>query len=442
MPSYLRRRTKIPVPAVHGFGNASDPPAPDNPTGLAFLLLDYVPGKILPLTELLESPEDTKVHFYRQLLDIYAELYAQKFDAIGSLMPGPADDEPILGPLQSIQQNDLHIHVNWGRAVSLCIESDADLATPTSFKNTYRRDLARRERERSRAVSAHDVAVPPARIFASAADFVHHQYALIFELFKMPSKVMQPGAAEAEVFALHHLRSIVFSSMRPSENLGPFVLSHPDLRWSNIIVEDSHDCTDAPNASNAPDASCIQGHRTFTIRAILDWEFAGTVPPQLFLPPFWLTGLPAELLGWPSYEYRYRECQRILVSLAASSAHCRDLAQAWTEDLATTLEFAAASVLRHHNEALELHWKLVYKLCRYSIQPDEAKRDFVKMHGQNSPWGRDIEWRMALSQMYRKYLVENNLWTEPEQPEVFGSAAALSTTLPRTSESPNLPSAD
>ena len=55
------------------------------------------------------NPERRK-YFYAQLIDILAQLRQQEFDHAGSLMPDPGGgDTPIVGPLLSIQLNDLQL---------------------------------------------------------------------------------------------------------------------------------------------------------------------------------------------------------------------------------------------------------------------------------------------------------------------------------------------
>lgn len=58
------------------------------------------------------------------------------------------------------------------------------------------------------------------------------------------------------------------------------MLTHGDLNPHNLLVDE----------------------KGMTIVALLDWEWSRVVPPQLFNPPIWLTGLRPDLV---SYSYAY-----------------------------------------------------------------------------------------------------------------------------------------
>ena len=72
----MAENTTVPMPHLQGYGFG---PSETNPTGLPFLLLDYVPGKQLCGTDLPGLSEETTTRFYEQLGSIYAQLRQQEF---------------------------------------------------------------------------------------------------------------------------------------------------------------------------------------------------------------------------------------------------------------------------------------------------------------------------------------------------------------------------
>ncbi|RYO89569.1 hypothetical protein DL764_008558 [Monosporascus ibericus] len=94
---HLKAKTKLPIPNVHGFGRGGTVDE-HNPTGLAYIILDYIPGRSLDILAFAKDSRKRKQHFYSQLIDILAQLRQQEFDYAGSLMPGPDGvSAPIIG---------------------------------------------------------------------------------------------------------------------------------------------------------------------------------------------------------------------------------------------------------------------------------------------------------------------------------------------------------
>ena len=132
-----------------------------------------------------------------QLVDILAQLRQQEFDHAGSLMPDPdGGDTPVVGPLLSIQLNDLQLE-------------------------------------------KHDCTLEPSK-FASAIDFTFHQYHLLNLKYRLPAYKMSQEVTQLEVFGLEDLKGRLFSHIDQRWNHGPFFLTHTDLRWSNFIVDEDY----------------------------------------------------------------------------------------------------------------------------------------------------------------------------------------------------------
>ncbi len=80
-----------------------------NPTRLAYLIVDYIAGVSLDIRTFTNTAREQKTCFYSQLIDILAQLRQLEFDVSGSLMPDPeGGPDPVVGPLLSIGLNGLH----------------------------------------------------------------------------------------------------------------------------------------------------------------------------------------------------------------------------------------------------------------------------------------------------------------------------------------------
>ncbi|KID95116.1 phosphotransferase enzyme family protein, partial [Metarhizium majus ARSEF 297] len=181
-----------------------------------FLILDYIPGIPLSKEELLHADSTTKANFFRQLLGYLAELWSLELPAIGSLMPSGDASQPIVG----------------------------DLLTQPS--NDARQDLSS---------------------FVSAKAFMESQFDLISSYLLAPRHDHPEDEVRYDMFCISSIKHYFSSVINPELDNGPFVLSHPDLRPSNIIVNNEME-----------------------IVGFIDWQFTSTVPRQLCTPPSWVTG--------------------------------------------------------------------------------------------------------------------------------------------------------
>lgn len=116
---------------------------------------------------------------------------------------------------------------------------------------------------------------------------------------------MTPRIAEDEAFCFRKIKVALPQSLDSALDNGPFLLSHTDLRETNIIVDDE-----------------------LNITGIIDWEWSAVIPRQLFMPPTWIAGEePGLVVG------------RFIA--------CKLLAGEWTEDLAGKVAPTLAVVLKH-----------------------------------------------------------------------------------------------
>ncbi|KAK7426729.1 hypothetical protein QQZ08_006765 [Neonectria magnoliae] len=111
------------------------------------------------------------------------------------------------------------------------------------------------------SMSAATRRLPPPPTFASAENYMRHQFSLVSAFFLPPVRDHTIDDIKQEVFAPHGMERI-FQLYG-----GPFVLNRLDLQSPNIIVD-----------------------KSLQIQGIIDWEFASTIPLQFFTPPSWIIG--------------------------------------------------------------------------------------------------------------------------------------------------------
>lgn len=129
--------------------------------------------------------------------------------------------------------------------------------------------------------------------------------------------------AQREIFALECLEKEVSRLSNFRWDDGRFILSHFDLRWPNILVDDD---------SN--------------IVAIIDWEWTGSIPRQSFTPPSWIAGRDPQCITGDEYRSEFNHFRNVLL---AKGAECRQLAEDWNFELLNDVALPIAEVLRHHS---------------------------------------------------------------------------------------------
>ncbi|KAI9824467.1 MAG: hypothetical protein M1832_002002 [Thelocarpon impressellum] len=183
---YIAQHTSIPMPEIRGFGFGGD-----YPTGLPFLILEFVEGR--PLVELkyneLEPPR--KETLYRQLADIFVQLRQQKFGHVGALTLD-ANGDPTFA-----RHRPLGIDFNDGQL---------DGQDPASL------------------LGPHDV-------FTSAKGYIRFLTQMAITTFC--------ASVISQLYALHRMRDYLSSWSHSSYAGGPFVLMHGDLLPGNVIVYDN-----------------------------------------------------------------------------------------------------------------------------------------------------------------------------------------------------------
>ncbi|KAI9826624.1 MAG: hypothetical protein M1832_006220 [Thelocarpon impressellum] len=228
---YVAEHTTIPLPKVYGYGFGGD-----YPTGLPFVLLEYIHGHTLIDAKYNTLDPARKRYLYRQLADIFIQLRQLEFDHMGALTldehgnPAFTNNRPL-----GIDFND----------------DQVDGQDP------------------ARMLKPHDV-------FTSTKASVRYLMKQAFHNYlRQRDAVGNEGNAKNHLYALHRMRDRALAWVDSRYDKGPFILMHGDLLPANIMVD-----------------------ADVRVLAVLDWEWSQTVPLQLLVPPYWLSGLRLELIGY------------------------------------------------------------------------------------------------------------------------------------------------
>ncbi|KAG9251951.1 kinase-like domain-containing protein [Emericellopsis atlantica] len=326
--SYLKRNTTIPVPEIYGYGIGASNDT--SITGRPYLILEYVSGRPLNSDDLLTCSADASRLFYTQLASILSQLRIQEFDYSGSLATD-AEGKTILISPQSIDSNSVKLHNEQG-----------------TFNQRPK----------------------------SAIEFAHFSYQVLFDRLSQPAE-MDEDDARHEVFALMDYRERLLNHVDSSSKT--FVLTHGDLRPSNIIVDED-----------------------LTIKAIIDWEWSCTVPRQFFIPPLWLAGNDVPLSFDNAYNLEYSKFHRALTKAAESDPACRILANEWAPNLSASLDlYLPAAVLRHENFT-NIYYKFLFPRYFRGINRREKIREFLEEDVQSGTFSTAIHRKLEASRVYQQ----------------------------------------
>ncbi|CAH0022762.1 unnamed protein product [Clonostachys rhizophaga] len=243
------------------------------------MIMDCVEGGSLTDKKILESPQERRLQFYTELVDILAQLRTLEFPVGGSLMPHwSAWSKPAVSEVLSIPLNQF--------------QTDG---YPTSVKSTK-----------------------------SAVEFINEQYRILWETYLLPASDMSRKGLEKELFALDAIKKWL-PKLDDNNTRRQFVLAHTDLRYSNIMVDD-----------------------LLHIQGIIDWEWACTVPTQMFIPPAWII----------TSDVMFSEFRCALTSRRDSSAGRSLLMHQWTQDNEINLHIT--NILRQSSQLTSIFYRHIY----------------------------------------------------------------------------------
>lgn len=322
--------------------------------------MERVHGQPLDIMKLSKSPPETQRRFFASLIAVLRRL---DFDAAGSLMPSGrlegvslpgwlrtlfsprvSRTKPVVVDAISIPVNELYIQ--GGRAVPPRLPS------------------------------------PP----TSTTQFIDAGFRLLRDTYLMPKQDLSENGARSEVFALYTLELEQMRLPQPHEgcNAQPerFVLTHTDLRGPNIMVDD-----------------------VLRIQAVIDWEWAVTVPAAFIAPPSWLYFSKAML----------DEFYSTLASLPLTQEPSVALLQRqW---------LPADGDDSHHKLHMAHIFESPYNLndVFYDfIHPqlfDVPRMETLRTFSLQPHWQEKVKQRVESSERYTQYLKANNLYEVDEEAE-------------------------
>ncbi|KAF4969262.1 hypothetical protein FZEAL_10262 [Fusarium zealandicum] len=340
---YIQSKTAIPIPHIHAYGRGEQLIRGSRATQ-SYLILDSIPGRPLDVQALAHETTNRRKHFYSQLIDVLAQLRQLEFTMAGSLTPNPhGGSNPIVGELLSIPINELQ----------------------TSHGSPG-----------------------PLSPLVSATDFALRQHHIMSEAYRIPTSELSHETAQLEVFALDHLKQLIPQMTDAHWDDGPFILTHTDLRCTNIIIDDN-----------------------LNIRSIIDWEWACIVPRQFYMPPSWITGRDLLRVDGVNYEQRFLEFQGVLKAMAESSRVYRQLADEWHPSLLTALVLPLTEILQHHSNLIRVYYKFIYP--RFFHEPrTEVVTQFFR---STEELALEVKWRIDTSKCYTQHLKDNGLFIPDEE---------------------------
>ncbi|KAK7431675.1 hypothetical protein QQZ08_001894 [Neonectria magnoliae] len=324
--------------------------ARDRSTLLAYLILEYVPGQSLDAKSLAKNNRARRNYFYSQLIDIFAQMRQLELPSAGSLIPDPR------GGLDPVVGPLLSIPIN-----EMLIQRPE--------------------------------ATAPSTAFTSATDFILYQFNILKNTYRLPISEQSLETAQLEVFALEHLERELhnFVNINTCWDNGPFVLSHFDLRGPNIIVDDD-----------------------LNILAVIDWEWTGSIPRQLFTPPSWIAGREPEFVTGDEYRAEFNHFYEVLLDKSKTSDNHRQLAEEWDLDLPNRAELPIAELLQHHSQLVPIFYRALYPRL-FGVPKDDLVRRFFQ-RGENRGLALEAHRQFESSERYTQYLRDNGLFV-PDRDE-------------------------
>lgn len=193
-------------------------------------------------------------------------------------------------------------------------------------------------------------------------------------------------------------RWVVRVPIAPAWNRGPFVLAHSNLRPSNIIVDED-----------------------LNIQGIIDWEWAGTIPRKLFMPPTWLVGERPCFVAGTNYGREYAEFYAVLAARSAaangSAAPCYcQLAEEWGLDLPCGLELPLAVALQHHSQFAMTYYLAIYPKFFKAPSAETVSQFFrERQDGGDGSFALQARRHVEASARFTQYLKGCGLFVENER---------------------------
>lgn len=236
-------------------------------------------------------------------------------------------------------------------------------------------------------------------VFTSTAQFADYHCNILSAIAKEPVQDDNLNGVKTELFALDSILKEIPRCIDLQEPSSSFILAHADLRCGNILVDDD-----------------------FHILAIIDWEFSGTIPLQLFTPPPWIMGHdPATSYVYTGISGRdiFPEFRTLLMEMRNSSSACAQLCQDWgiQDHAAQDEEFVLKvspimEIFRHPSRLNDIYYMSIFeRLFGSNACKDTVANDFFEKD-ENQALAQQVELQMWNSERYTEYLVKHGLFVE------------------------------
>ncbi|KAK5988873.1 hypothetical protein PT974_10370 [Cladobotryum mycophilum] len=237
--------------------------------------------------------------------------------------------------------------------------------------------------------------------FTSTTDYIWHLYYILSQIHEMPIDGASREDIEMQIFSLDNLKGLIPEFIDSRSDKGPFLLMHPDLRVNNIIVDEN-----------------------FHIQGIIDWEWTGTVPLQMFTPPAWITGQDldhrAEIRGIDIFA----EFRDALQAKGRDSSRYDKLVEDWSFEQKFSIPIAHILL---HPSSLELSYSMFIHPTLFKESYTKAAAQTVPQYFSENGRAEQLQKRLDESERYTEYLKEHGLFvpTPPEQLELFNQIREL-----------------
>lgn len=162
------------------------------------------------------------------------------------------------------------------------------------------------------------------------------------------------------VFALQDFENRMQEFTSPSRR-HKFVLSHGDLQPSNIILGDD-----------------------FSIKGIIDWEWAGTVPAPFFVPPLWLGKNIAPVANDDDFK---NSLFRIRNALVVSGSR---LATEWPESMYCSAKYFIPAALLNQHFFMTIYYTQLFPLYFGEAKQHLQVRQFFQNDGPDGIYSRRV----------------------------------------------------
>ncbi|EFY93995.1 phosphotransferase [Metarhizium robertsii ARSEF 23] len=244
-------------------------------------------------------------------------------------------------------------------------------------------------------------------VFTSMKRFVDYHYSILTETYRLPVENLSYRDAKTELYALDSLSKEISKCVDSIPHSPSFVLAHPDLRFGNIFVDDD-----------------------FHILGIIDWEFTGTIPLQLFTPPPWITGHDPDtlrimrgLVRSPLPGEIFAEFRDVLQKKRETSSISEKLWHEWGfqqgqagpgEALIQVLP-PIAQILRHPSSLMSVYYSSIFRKLFGPLANRDAEIHKFFDHPDNLSLAKQVELQIEKSKRYTQFLEGRGLLVEDVQ---------------------------